>query len=343
MKFEIWIKAALVCALLAGPATASAVMSHERAEAAKSALDRGKADDALQLLDAALKEDPNDAGAFNLRCRVFYAEELWDQAIADCSRAVQLEGGNSTYHMWLGRAYGEKAQRVTFVAAYKLAKQIRVEFETAANLDPRSGEALSDLGEYYTDAPAVLGGGSAKAEAVAKQLDAFAPVRAIDLRAQIAEAKKDYASAETLLRAKISASHSSAQSWMDLGSFYRRHDRWDEMLAAVQSGAVAADRDHGPPLADGAATLMKAGREPRLAIEWMRAYLGSDALSEDAPAFVVHARLGTVLSQQGDAQAAQKEFAAARSLAKDYAGLPAAEKTAQLRGKDKDADGALGR
>ncbi len=83
------------------------------------------------------------------------------------------------------------------------------------------------------------------------------------LRARIAEAKKDYARAEKYYRATISASHSSAQSWMDLGSFYRRRERWDDMLAAVESGAVAADPDHGPALADGASTLMKAGREPQ--------------------------------------------------------------------------------
>ena len=91
------------------------------------------------------------------------------------------------------------------------------------------------------------------------------------------------------------------------------------MLSALKSGA-AADHDHGPALVDGAAILMKAGREPRLAIEWMQSYLGSSALSEDAPAFVVHARIGTLLRQRGDAEGAQKEFDAARALAKDYSG-----------------------
>lgn len=332
---------ALLC-LLAPATTAHAAMTREQAAAAIAGLNQGRADATLQILDAAVKEDPNDGQAFNLRCRVFYAEERWDEAIDSCSRAVQIDGRNSSYHMWLGRAYGEKAQRVSFVAAYKLAKLIRVEFEAAASLDPKSGEALSDLGEYYTDAPAVLGGGYGKAEAVAKQLDGFAPVRAMALRAQIAEAKKDYAGAETSWRARISASHSSAQSWMDLGSFYRRHERWDEMLAALESGAVAADRDHGPVLADGAATLMKAGREPKLAIEWMRAYLSSDALSEEEPAFAVRVRLGTLLAQQGDTAGAQKEFAAARGLARDYPVSQIAEKLTRSHGKEKGIDGTRG-
>ena len=299
-------------------------MSREAVDAVMTAMNHGRADEALRLLDTALQQDPKDAEALNLRCRVFYAEERWDDAIGACEKAVQLAPGNSSYHMWLGRSYGEKAQQVTFVAAYKLAKLIRAEFETAASLDGKNAEALSDLGEYYAEAPAMLGGGYGKAETIARQLDAIDPTRALDLRARIAEEKKDYVAAESDYRAKISASHSAAQSWMDLGSFFRRRERWDDMLAAVESGAVAAEHDHGPPLVDGASTLMKAGRQPQTAIKWMRDYLASSALNQDAPAFVVHARIGTLLKQQGDSQGAQREFAAARALAKDYAGLSAA-------------------
>jgi tetratricopeptide (TPR) repeat protein len=300
-------------------------MPQDRADVIRSALNRGQADAALQMLDAVLKSDPKDAEALNLRCRVYYAEERWDDAIGSCEQAVQIAQGNSSYHLWLGRAYGKKAQQLSLMAAYKMARLLRVEFEAAASLDPKNGEALSDLGEFYAQAPAIVGGGYGKAEAVARQLDGFSALRALELRAEIAEEKKDYAGAEKLLRARIATSNSAAQAWMDLGSFYERRERWDEMLAALKTGSEAA-QDHGPALADGAAILMKAGREPKLAIEWMRAYLGSNALSEEAPAFVMHARIGVLLKQLGDAQGAQKEFDAARALAKDYAGLPEPKK-----------------
>ena len=87
---------ALLCALAVAPATTFAAMSRERADAVTSALNRGRADETLQLLDVALKGDPNDAQALNLQCRVFYAEERWDDAIAACSRAVQIDGKNSS-------------------------------------------------------------------------------------------------------------------------------------------------------------------------------------------------------------------------------------------------------
>lgn len=322
-----WTRAcALVCiagTMMAAQAKAAAFgfMNSEAATAVHVSLDQGKADDALQLLDTALKQDPADAQARNLRCRVLYAEERWDDAIQECQRAVRLAPDNSSYHMWLGRAYGEKAQRVNFVTAYKMAKKIRPEFEAAAKLDPRSGEALSDLGEYYAQAPAILGGGHDKAEAIAVQLDAFAPDRAHDLRAQIAEAKKDYLAAERELKAKITVSPYPAQAWMDIGSFYRRRERWDDMLTAVKTGA-GTDQQHGPALVDGASTLIASGRQLPLAADWMRLYLASNALSEEAPAFVVHTRLGDLLKKMGDAQGAGREFAAARALARDYAAAP---------------------
>jgi tetratricopeptide (TPR) repeat protein len=306
------------------PVAASA-MSREAGDAVRTALNRGQAANALLLLNTALEADASDAEALNLRCRVLYAEELWDDAIAACERSVALASGNSGYHMWLGRAYGEKADRVNFVAAYKMAKLIRAEFESAASLDPHSGEALSDLGQYYVEAPAILGGGESKALAIAAQLDAFAPDRAHELRARAAEQKRDFVTAEKEFRAKISAaSHisqkSAAQSWMDLGSFFLRRERLDDMQAALESGGVAASAGRGSALADGASTLIKAGREPKLAAQWMQDYLNGSALSEEAPAFAVHTQLGELYKSMGDKNGAAREFAAARTLAPDFAG-----------------------
>ena len=293
---------------------------------AQEAFSRGHADDALRALDAAIRLSSGDAAAWNLQCRVYLAQSRWDDAIASCQRAVQLAPANSEYHLWLGRAYGEKASRSSLVAAYKTAKLTHAEFETAVSLDGHNREALSDLGQYYVEAPAFLGGGYGKAQDMADRLNALDPARAYELRARIAEAKKDYAGAEQSWRAKISASQASAeaaaQAWMDLGSFYRRRGRWDEMLAALKSGA-AADSKHGPALVDGASTLILAGREPELATQWLREYLDGNALSETAPAFAVHAELGNLLRKQGNTAAADREFAAAHSLSANYAATAA--------------------
>ncbi|WP_446742590.1 tetratricopeptide repeat protein [Silvibacterium acidisoli] len=321
-----WKKWIAGCVLVAGSFSGFAVLTDPAVNEIRRALNQGRADDALQLLGTALDKNSNDAQALNLRCRVFFAERRWDEAIGSCEQAVKLDSGNSNYHLWLGRAYGEKADRVAFFTAYRMAKQIHAEFEQAVNLDGKNVEALADLGEYYIEAPSFLGGGYDKAEALAARLDSLSPEHAAAMRAGIAEQKKDYATAENLFKSRIGlGATSAADAWMDLGSFYRRRGRTDDMVAALKSGAVA-DHVHGVPLADGAATLMRAKVEPQLAIEWMKQYLASNATSEEAPPFVVHTRLATLLQQQGDQAGADREIAAAHALAKDFAG-PAGKAT----------------
>lgn len=308
--------AALVCSL---PAVAAVP---DGLDSARSAFNNGRADDALRALNAAIQQNSANASAWNLRCRVYLAQDRWDDAVNSCQRAVQLVPGSSEFHLWLGRAYGEKASRASWFTAYQTAKLTHAEFETAVSLDGRNPEALSDLGEYYVEAPGFLGGSYSKAENLAQRLDALNRPRAFELRARVAESQKDYAGAEQYWRAKIAAAQPSAeavaQAWMDLGSFYRRRSRWNDMLAALKSGA-AADAQHSSALVDGASTLIKSGREPQLAVQWLREYLNGNALRSAAPAFAVHAELGKLLKKQGNLPAANREFAAANALSANYA------------------------
>ena len=140
-------------------------------EAVRGDLTQGRADHGLQAVGQLLAQDPQNAEAHNLRCRIYLQEQRWSDAIRSCQAAVKLMPDNSSYHLWLARALGEKADRVSFITAFKMAKQIHVEFETAAKLNPHNANALSDLGEFYVDAPGIVGGGIDKAEPVAQQLD----------------------------------------------------------------------------------------------------------------------------------------------------------------------------
>jgi tetratricopeptide (TPR) repeat protein len=280
-------------------------------------LDRGRADSALQKLNDALAQNPSDAEAHNLRCRVYYQEMQWDQAIGDCAAAVQAEPGNSNYHLWLGRAYGQKAERASLFSAYGLARKLNAEFQQAVQLDPRNDAAMADLGEYDVEAPAIVGGGLSRAQALVPQLQAVNAVAALGLEARIAESRKNFDEAETDLKAAIAQSSSPAGPWMDLAAFYRRRGRIDDMVNAAHTGA-SLDRQHGPALVDGADNLIKAHREPQTAVVWLQQYLDSAAQSEDAPSFAVRAQLAHLLADQGDTAGAQEQIAAAHALASGY-------------------------
>jgi tetratricopeptide (TPR) repeat protein len=286
-----------------------------------SDLNAGRADDAITHLRVALSTNPNDAEAHNLLCRVYYQEERWDDAIKECETAVNLAPADSNFHLWLGRAYGEKADAIHSIKAFGLAKKTRGEFERAVQLDGTNADALSDLGDFYVEAPGVVGGGKKKAQGVAQTLQAHNPAQADQLQAHLAEKDKNYALAEQNFKAAVEASKQSADAWITLASFYARRQQWDKMLDAVRSGIDADARSakpYGPALVDAAYVLSHSQREPQLAVQLLKQYLASENKSADTPAFRVHAQLGKLLEQQGDHSGAQVQMEAATALARDY-------------------------
>ena len=263
---------------------------------------------------------PASAEAHLLRCRVYFTEERWDEAVNECDAAVRLDGQNAQNHLWLARALGEKADAVSFLSAFNLAKRARAEFEQAASLDPHDGETLSDLGEFYSSAPSVVGGGNEKAQGLVAQLQKIEVARAHVLQGRIAESGKDYATAEREYKLATVNNQHPAFAWMTLGSFYRKRERWNEMQTAIESGYKSAQRDRGAGVAlyNGAAVLIKGKRNLALAAKMLGDYLADYPKSEEAPAFQAHTRLARLKAQLGDKDGARQEKAAALSLAHEY-------------------------
>lgn len=317
MKFSLNLRGcwkAIACVVCAMPLAAAAADSLAGANAD---LQAGRADQAASVLSTAIKADPNNAEAVNLLCHVEYATEHFDQAASDCQKAVSLDPQNARYHLWLGRAIGQRASRASFLSAFSLAKAARVEFEQAVKLDPRDADALADLGEFYKDAPGAVGGGVDKANEVAQKLDGVDPSRAHQLRATIAEKNNDLGTAEREFKAACVGPRAATQ-WMELASFYRRHKRFSEMEAAIKSGAAAAHGKQATALFEGASVLARSNRDNDQAIRLYEQYLASQNQSEEAPAFDALTRLAKLRKKAGDEAGAKRDQAAALALAHDY-------------------------
>jgi tetratricopeptide (TPR) repeat protein len=287
------------------------------AQTAHDLLAEGRVDDAITSLQSRINTAPKDAESYNLLCRAFFALQSWDRGIAACQKAVSLEPDNGWYHLWLGRVYGEKADRVNFFSAASLAGKVRNEFETAVRLSPQSAVARTDLAEFYLEAPGIVGGGHDKAAAQAEILAKLDPAKAHWVNGRIAEKKKDPVTAEREYRAAIEASHGGANSWLNLALFYRHVGRLDDMEDALNT-ASSARLDQPEVLVDAAETLVRSGRNFPGAIELLRRYLSSSSTVEEAPAFRAHYLLGTLLEKQGNTQAAVQEYRAALSMAKSF-------------------------
>jgi tetratricopeptide (TPR) repeat protein len=286
------------------------------ADSPKDLLAAGKVDAAIQILQQETGSPTASAESFNLLCRAYFMIDEWDRGIPDCERARNLDPKNSLYELWLGRIYGEKADRASFLSAAGLAKKVRNSFERAVELDPSSSAARTDLGEFDAEAPGIVGGGKDKARAQAAALMSIDPGRAHWLLARIAEKSNDPASAEREYRAAISASHSEARTWQDLASFLFHQHRIDEMEQTIRS-LESTRIEHPEALMYAGGLLLRAQRDYPLAMRLLRRYLASPV--EEAPAFKAHELLGQLLEKQGDRRAAAAEFRAALALFHNYA------------------------
>jgi len=286
------------------------------ADSAREMLSAGRVDDAIAELSGRLSSVPADAESANLLCRAYFEVEDWERAESSCKKATVLNPNDGRFHLWLGRVYGERANRTNFLVATSLAAKVRVEFERAVQLNPDDVDARLDLARCYIEAPSIMGGGEEKAREQAQAVATVNPGREHWIYARIAEQKKDYASAEREYHQYIDLSHGDADAWLNLALFLRRQSRLDEMEQAV----VKLSQSPMPKLdvlVEAAETLYRAGRSYPFATELLHRYLASGPV-EAAPAFKARYLRGLLLEKQGDKAGAAQEYRASLALVRNF-------------------------
>jgi len=275
-------------------------------------LSLGRMNDAIAVLVTR-----NDPQAFHLLSRVYYATERWDEAVRYGERAVSLRPNDAYYHLWLAREYGEKAANSNPLTAATLARKARNEFERAVQLDPSSVEARLDLAEYYTEAPAIMGGGLDKARDQAAEMAKRNSAKSHLILARIAMKEKQFPEVENQISQAIGEANNPAEYWLELAEFYRVRGRPDDMQKAVQS-AVALPNRPAETFFDAANELYLGNRDFPNAIVYLQKYLASGGLVEGAPAFRAHYLLGQIYEKVGQGPAAVSEYQASLALASGF-------------------------
>jgi tetratricopeptide (TPR) repeat protein len=275
-------------------------------------------DAAINTLANRVQSTPNDAEAYHQLSKIYYHLKMWDRAVDNGERAVALAPNNSDYWMWLARAYGEKADNSNFVSAYSLAKKVHTSFEKAVALNPTNVPAMTDLAEFYIEAPSVVGGGTDKAVAMADRLSSIDKGRSHWVRARLAEKNKDYATAERELKAAIRDSGNNGEYWLNLAYLYGNLQRWNDMDSAISS-ALSSNTKPVEALYNAASDYYRVGRNLPQAAGYLRKYIATAPDNDEAPLFEAHYLLGQVLEKQGDSVAAATEYRNALNLANNYA------------------------
>jgi cytochrome c-type biogenesis protein CcmH/NrfG len=173
------------------------------------------------------------------KCQLMQGEAK--KASANFQKAVALEPNNAEYVLWLGRAWGRRAETASPFVAPANAAKARDCFEKALALDPNNRDALGDLFDYYLDAPGFLGGGSDKAEALARRIEALDPPEGHFLLSEVARKRQNPSDTERELRLAVKLAPTQVGHVIALARFLARQSRLKE------SDAVLAQADRVAP------------------------------------------------------------------------------------------------
>jgi tetratricopeptide (TPR) repeat protein len=233
---------------------------------------------AIEILQPLAK---TDAAASALMGQSYYMLGEYAKSTESLERAVALDSSKSSYYVWLGRVYGRRAETSFPLIAPRYASKARSSFEKALELNPSDPEATDDLFEFYLQAPGFLGGGFDKAARLAEKIGQRDPAEGVFAKARIAEERKDYSTAEAMLRRAIELAPHQPGRLVELAKFLAKRGRYEESDATfAQARKFAPDAPR--VLFHEAATYIRANRKPEESRELLKRYISS-SITEDDP------------------------------------------------------------
>jgi Flp pilus assembly protein TadD len=233
--------------------------------------------DAIQLL-----QNQTDPESLRLYGQSWFMLGEFKKASEAFEKAVQAQPLNSDNHLWLGRAYGRRAETASPFTAPRYASKARQSFEKAVELDPRNILAMNDLFEYYMQAPGFLGGGKDKASALAEKIAALDAAEGHYVHARLAEDNRDFSKAENQLRRAVDAAPASVGRVLDLAKFLAKRGRFQESEAEFQRAEKIAP--NSPKLLfERAATYIETKRNTETAKLLLKRYLEAPLTPDDPP------------------------------------------------------------
>lgn len=236
--------------------------------------------------EAALKQlaplPQKDAAVYLLMGQCYYMQGDAKKSSELFQKAVDLDPRESEHFLWLGRAYGRRAETSSFITAPSYAGRARDNFLKAVELNPRNLEAVSDLFEYYLDAPGFLGGGFDKAAALGERVRQLNPAEYHWFQAKLAEKRKEFDTAEQQLRRAMDLAPRQVGRVIDLASFLSKVGRYQESEEAFRNAETIAP---GSPrlMYERANAYIKSGRNLATARELLKRYLDSPLTPDDPP------------------------------------------------------------
>jgi tetratricopeptide (TPR) repeat protein len=233
-------------------------------------------------LELLLPLDKKDAAAFQLIGQDFFMLGEYRKASEFLEHAATLTPDNPDCLLWLGRAFGRRAETSGPFTAPGYAFKARQMFERAVALDPSNRAAIGDLFEYYLQAPDFMGGGESKAAALAARVARQDPAEGHYYQALLDQQRKHYDSAEEHLRAALELAPRQVGHFLDLAKYLAVRGRTNESDALFEEAERIAPATP-KVLYERAQTYIRTGRNLEEARRLLERYLHAPLTPSDPP------------------------------------------------------------
>ena len=270
MRTAVWA-ALLVCS--------SVLASTPDYERAQKLFNNTDYDGALKVLQ---QSGMKDGASLWLAGRSCYMTGDFKRATDLFLKSVAAEPSNANYYLWLGRAFGRRAETSSFLTAASYASKARENFERSVALNPKSVEAIMDLFEYYLQAPGFLGGGLEKARALSQKINQLDPAEYSYAQARLAERQREFGQAEQQLRRAVDLAPRQVGRMVDLAKFLSNQGRFEEADRAWQQAEKIAP-DSPKVMFERASTYVRSKRNLAEARVLLERYLKAPLTPEDPP------------------------------------------------------------
>ena len=272
---------------------------------------------AAELLQAAAKQNTDDAALYYWLGRCYFETRDFDHAISNWERAVALESARSEYHDWLGRAYGLKADEDShskMASALSLARRTHHEFEVAVQLDGKNVSAQRDLIAFMASAPSNLGGGEDHAMAQIRMLSSIDSREGMLALADLYATKKKFEQASQEYQEILKSVPNRIDAYFETADYYR--DRADsEHLQQAVDGALKVTRSDRRLNYYAGVALVLAKKDRETAEKDLRTYI--DIVPDNTelpPQSSAHDYLGKLYEYEGRPNFGVEQYKAALAL-----------------------------
>lgn len=267
----------------------------------------------------ALADDQeNTAESYYQQARAAYDRDDLDEAADLMEKALKLDPDNCEYHWVRGDLQGARAQKGSIFTKISKAKSCKKHWKQAVELCPDSLKYLEGLMYFNLQAPGIAGGNKDEAERLLQEIYARDSTRGYLGQANFAIKDEDYERAKDIYRRLLDNGPDSIEALRGLGNLYNYHLKDYRGAHSYYKRVLAAEPEDWESVYQAARTSILSEKSSAETITLMRRYLTHPAEKNLPGHAAAYWRMGMAHEQLGDLDSAKICYEASLKIEPDY-------------------------